>query len=176
MTAGRWPKETVNKLVHSSFLEFQPEQFPDDLVPSLEVNEHVPFAGATVTLGVGGAQKFYEIADNRRSVRSFSRKSVDYELIKTCVAAAGTGPSGAHTEPWTFCVISDHTIKQQIREIVEMEEYQNYDHRMARQWTVDLSPLKTDHVKEYLTDAPYLILIFKQIYGEFILPSVFCCE
>lgn len=36
---------------------------------------------------------------------------------------------------------------------------------MSRQWTTDLRPLKTDFVKEYLTDAPYLIIVFKQVYG-----------
>jgi hypothetical protein len=33
------------------------------------------------------------------------------------------------------------------------------------QWTTDLKPLRTDWVKEYLTDAPYLILVFKQLYS-----------
>jgi iodotyrosine deiodinase len=28
-----------------------------------------------------------------------------------------------------------------------------------------LKPLKTDWIKEYLTDAPYLILVFKQLYS-----------
>lgn len=56
-------------------------------------------------------------------------------------------------------------MKQQIREIVEQEEYINYSQRMSRQWTTDLRPLKTNHVKEYLTDASCLILVFKQIYG-----------
>jgi iodotyrosine deiodinase len=28
-----------------------------------------------------------------------------------------------------------------------------------------LKPLRTDWVKEYLTDAPYLILVFKQLYS-----------
>jgi iodotyrosine deiodinase len=33
------------------------------------------------------------------------------------------------------------------------------------QWTTDLQPLKTDWHKEYLSEAPYLILVFKQAYG-----------
>lgn len=80
----------------------------------------------------------------------------------------GTSPSGAHTEPWTFCLIENTDIKYQIREIIEREEYINYAQRMSRQWTADLRPLKTDHIKEYLTDAPYLILAFKQAYGKLI--------
>lgn len=56
-------------------------------------------------------------------------------------------------------------MKQDIREIIEAEEYTNYTQRMSRQWTTDLKPLKTDFVKEYLTDAPYLVLLFKQTYS-----------
>lgn len=105
------------------------------------------------------------MANNRRSVRKYSRKPVPIEVIENCVRAAGTSPSGAHTEPWTFCVVSSAEVKQEIREIIEREELLNYAQRMHKQWTTDLSPLKTDYVKEYLTDAPYLILIFKQTYG-----------
>lgn len=36
---------------------------------------------------------------------------------------------------------------------------------LGAQWTTDLQPLKTNWVKEYLTTAPYLILVFKQAYG-----------
>lgn len=78
----------------------------------------------------------------------------------------GTSPSGAHTEPWTFCVVQDAETKQEIRDIIESEEYMNYTRRMSRQWTADLKPLKTDHVKEYLSDAPCLIIVFKQLYGK----------
>lgn len=134
-------------------------------VPALKVDNHVPFLGATVTLP-GGAKQFYELVNNRRSVRSYSSTRVPpLEVIEQCVRAAGTAPSGAHTEPWTFCVVSDQNMKQQIRAIIETEEEMNYAQRMHRQWTADLTPLRTNHIKPYLTDAPYLILIFKQVYG-----------
>ena len=45
---------------------------------------------------------------------------------------AGTSPSGAHTEPWTFVVVRDPEIKMRIREIVEEEEEINYTQRMGR--------------------------------------------
>ncbi|XP_031634806.1 iodotyrosine deiodinase 1, partial [Contarinia nasturtii] len=92
-------------------------------------------------------------------------KPVDIGVIKKCILTAGTSPSGAHTEPWTFCVIQDAQIKRKIREIIETEEYLNYKQRMSRQWTADLRPLKTDFIKEYLTDAPFIICVFKQVYG-----------
>lgn len=35
----------------------------------------------------------------------------------------------------------------------------------GEKWVTDLKPLKTSWEKEYLTTAPYLILVFKQVYG-----------
>lgn len=76
----------------------------DDLTPSLENVYHLPFKGASKVL-TGGVQEFYSMANDRRSIRKFSRKSVDIEIVKRCIHAAGTAPSGAHTEPWTFCLV-----------------------------------------------------------------------
>lgn len=56
-------------------------------------------------------------------------------------------------------------IKREIREIIETEEETNYKKRMGKKWTTDLKPLRTNWIKEYLTEAPYLILVFKQSYG-----------
>lgn len=46
----------------------------------------------------------------------------------------GTAPSGAHTEPWTYVVISDPEVKKKVREIVEEEEHINYTKRMGMFW------------------------------------------
>ena len=77
----------------------------------------------------------------------------------------GTGPSGAHTEPWTFVVVQDKALKAEIREMVEEEELLNYTKRMGEKWVRDLEQLKTNWIKPYLEQAPYLIVIFKQTYG-----------
>lgn len=135
-----------------------------DLTPSLENIQHIKFTGAKVILN-GGAKEFFNIVNDRRSIRKFSKKPVDIDVVKKCIESAGTAPSGAHTEPWTFCLIKSDNIKSQIRELIENEEYTNYAQRMSKQWTTDLKPLKTNHIKEYLTDAPYIILVFKQTYG-----------
>jgi iodotyrosine deiodinase len=44
----------------------------------------------------------------------------------------GTAPSGAHTEPWTYVVVSDPEVKKKAREIIEEEEYINYTKRMGK--------------------------------------------
>jgi iodotyrosine deiodinase len=75
-----------------------------DLTPALEDVTMVPYRGVTVILP-GGAEEFYKLMNDRRSIRKFSTKAVDIEVIKKCVLAAGTSPSGAHTEPWTYCII-----------------------------------------------------------------------
>lgn len=55
---------------------------------------------------------------------------------------AGTAPSGAHTEPWTFVVVSDPVMKHRIRQIVEEEEEVNYRQRMGDKWVNDLAKLR----------------------------------
>lgn len=115
------------------------------------------------------SQDFYSTMNQRRSVRFISPEPVPREVIDNVIRAAGTAPSGAHTEPWTFVVVSDPETKHQIRLIVEEEEEVNYRQRMGDKWVHDLAKLKTNWIKEYLDVAPYLILIFKQTYG--ILPN-----
>ncbi|XP_011298386.1 iodotyrosine dehalogenase 1 [Fopius arisanus] len=115
------------------------------------------------------SREFYAISNARRTIRFFSPDPVPIGVIHDIIGAAGTAPSGAHTEPWTFVVVSNDKMKAKIREIVEREEQQNYLKRMGKKWTRDLTPLKTNWVKDYLTVAPYLIFVFKQTYG--ILPD-----
>lgn len=78
----------------------------DELTPSLEDGEHIPYKGVKIKLN-GGADEFLEMVSDRRSIRMFSNKEVDIEVVKKCIKAAGTSPSGAHTEPWTYCLIKE---------------------------------------------------------------------
>lgn len=109
--------------------------------------------------------EFYEKMNKRRTVRRISDEDVPLEVIENIIKTAGTSPSGAHTEPWTFVVVKDKSLKSEIRTIVEEEEYLNYAKRMGEQWKKDLEYLKTTWSKPYLNSAPYLILVFKQVYG-----------
>lgn len=129
--------------------------------------EHVPleFKRLPVEETIQRSLEFYNLMSTRRTVRFFSSDPIPADVIRNIIRAAGTAPSGAHTEPWTYVVISDPEVKKKVREIVEEEEYINYTKRMGDQWTTDLKPLRTDWIKEYLTDAPYLILVFKQLYS-----------
>lgn len=102
--------------------------------------------------------------DKRRSVRFFSDRNVPVEVIRNVVMTASSAPSGAHKQPWTFCAVSDMDIKIKIREAAEKEEYENYHGRMSDEWLKDLEKFDTNWHKEFLTQAPWLIVIFKKSY------------
>jgi iodotyrosine deiodinase len=101
----------------------------------------------------------------RRSVRQFSREPVEFELIENAVAAAGTAPSGANQQPWTFVVVSDPGVKREIRLAAEAEEREAYEHRMTEEWLRALEALGTDWRKPHIEDAPYVIVVFEEAYG-----------
>lgn len=108
---------------------------------------------------------FYEKMNKRRSIRFFSDREVPKSVIEKIILTAGTAPSGAHKQPWTFCAISSTEIKSKIRELAEEEEKINYSGRMSETWVKDLEPLGTDWEKPFLEIAPWLIVVFKQSYG-----------
>ena len=112
------------------------------------------------------ARIFFENLSTRRTIRNFSDKPVDREVIENCIKTAGTAPSGANMQPWHFVLISDADIKRQIRVAAEKEEKEFYETRAPKEWLEALAPLGTDNNKPYLEKAPYLIAIFMQRYGK----------
>jgi iodotyrosine deiodinase len=111
------------------------------------------------------AREFLERMGTRRSVREFSREPVPFELVANAIATAGTAPSGANQQPWTFVVVSDSAVKHEIRLAAEAEEREAYEHRMTEEWLRALEPLGTDWRKPHIDDAPYVIVAFEQAYG-----------
>ncbi|MBL7774327.1 MAG: nitroreductase family protein [Chitinophagaceae bacterium] len=107
---------------------------------------------------------FFRMMDKRRSVRSFSDKPIPDDIINQLILTASTAPSGAHKQPWTFCIVKDAIIKEKIRNAAEKEEYESYHNRMSEEWLEDLAPLGTDWHKEFLEIAPALIVVFKRSY------------
>lgn len=110
------------------------------------------------------SKAFFHYMDKRRSLREFSDKPVPKEVVEYIIQTASTAPSGAHKQPWTFCVVSDPEIKKQIRIAAEEEEYANYHGRMSDEWLEDLAPFGTNELKPFLEIAPYLIIVFKKAY------------
>ncbi len=101
----------------------------------------------------------------RRTVRDFSSRPVPYELIENALKVAGSAPSGANQQPWTFVLVSDPAVKRAIRIAAEAEEKESYERRMSQEWLDALAHLGTDWRKPHIEDAPYLIVVFRQAYG-----------
>ena len=108
------------------------------------------------------AKEILSVAQMRRTTRHFSTRAVPKELIEKAILTGGTAPNGAHLQPWTWVIISNQELKQKIREAAEQEELKTYQSRMPEAWKEVLDPLGTDHIKPHLTDAPWIVVLFKQ--------------
>ena len=97
-------------------------------------------------------------------MREFSDREIPLEIINNIVSAAASAPSGANKEPWFFSIIRDADVKHQIRLGAEKEEKLFYTQKAPKDWLKDLNKFGTDWHKEFLEIAPYLIVVFKQIY------------
>ncbi len=111
------------------------------------------------------ARATYVEMNRRRTTRHFSSDPVPREAIALAIRTAGTAPSGAHQQPWTFVAVSDAGLKARIRAAAEEEEQRNYQERMPDEWLEALAPLGTDEYKPHLTDAPWIVVLFRQTYG-----------
>jgi nitroreductase len=111
------------------------------------------------------AEEFYSEMNRRRTTRHFSSDPVPRALIELAIQTAGTAPSGAHQQPWTFVAVSDHELKRRIRDAAEQEEREFYNGRAPREWLEAILPLGTDEHKPHLTDAPWLVVLFRQAYA-----------
>jgi iodotyrosine deiodinase len=108
---------------------------------------------------------FLELMRRRRSVRHFSDEPVPAELIENAIRTAGTAPSGANQQPWTFVVVSDPALKEEIRVAAEAEEERLYRERAPQAYLDAIEPIGTDWIKTHITDAPHLIVVFEQAWG-----------
>ncbi len=109
------------------------------------------------------ASAFLDRLDARRSVRMFSDEPVPRRLIEQAIRTAATAPSGAHKQPWRFVATDHPEVKRAIRVAAEEEERVNYlNNRMNQEWQDALAPLGTDHHKEFLEIAPWIVVLFEE--------------
>lgn len=108
------------------------------------------------------ACEFFQLMQERRTIRNFSDRPVPREVIEHCIHAAGTAPSGANLQPWHFVAVTDPKLKHEIRVAAEAEEKEFYEHRAPKAWLDTLAALGTDWQKPFLEIAPWLIAVFAQ--------------
>jgi iodotyrosine deiodinase len=124
------------------------------------------FAGKSETEMLEAAKTFRASMTRRRTVRDYSTQPVPRAIIEHALMTAGTAPSGANQQPWTFAAISSPDLKKRIREAAEEEEKAFYAGRAGEDWLDALSHLGTNWQKPFLEEAPWLIAIFAQRWGE----------
>jgi len=112
------------------------------------------------------ARELHREMAERRSVRHFSPEPVPRELVELAIATAATAPSGAHRQPWRFVAVADPEVKREIRVAAEAEERKMYlEGRMPPDWREALLPLGTTWEKPFLEIAPWLVVVFEEVYG-----------
>ncbi len=99
----------------------------------------------------------------RRSYREFETETFDIQLLIDAIGAAKYAPSGANKQPWTFCIVKNPEIKKEIRRQAEIAESAFYK-KIPLHWQTDLDYLNLTIEKPFLEEAPYLIVVFKQVY------------
>lgn len=110
------------------------------------------------------ADELFDRVSKRRSCRFFSDEPIPLDVVRKAILTAGSAPSGAHKQPWTFALVTDPEIKKQIRIAAEAEEKETYDHRMSDEWRRALAPIGTTWEKPFLETVPALIVVFRQDY------------
>lgn len=130
---------------------------------------HVPYRAELLpeAESLARGREFFSEMDRRRSVRFFSDRPVPREAIELAIRTASTAPSGAHRQPWTFVAVADPEIKREIRLAAEAEEYESYvGGRMPPEWLEALAPIGTTWEKPFLETAPWLVVVFEELFGR----------
>lgn len=110
------------------------------------------------------SQALLEATKTRRSCRKFLPDALDMAVIENCVLTAGLAPNGADKQPWHFCIVTSDEMKQKIRQQSEAVERTFYEEKISDTWRSDLAKLAVNWEKPFLTQAPCLIVIFKEMY------------
>jgi nitroreductase len=115
-----------------------------------------------------------DLAKRRVTVRKFLSKEIPLEKIIKIIEAGRQAPSGANKQPWRFVVVGDADLKRRIRE--ECEKSETSFHSKAPEWMKKwLSEKKITPVKEFLTEAPYLIVVCSEKAAVYHVQSVWLC-
>lgn len=58
--------------------------------------------------------KFSELVQKRQSTRKFSDRPVPREMIAQCLEAARLAPSACNSQPWSFLIVDEPELKNQL--------------------------------------------------------------
>lgn len=110
------------------------------------------------------SNEFLSLMKKRRTTRDLSNREIPKEVLYNIIKVGANAPSGANIQPWTFCLVTSDNIKSEIREEAEKIEKINYDKLFTERKKSDLEFTGLDYKKEFLTESPALIVVFKHKY------------
>jgi len=130
-----------------------------------------------------------KVIEKRRTIRDFSNKTIDQEIIDIALRAGLKAPSYNHLKQWDFILVRDLKIRLTLTESEEMTEeitdelkkaFEGHD-ILAKEMYLDAIPKQ----KKMILTAPELLVIIykpktqvgesKRVYDLNCLASVWCC-
>ncbi|ACJ75549.1 iodotyrosine dehalogenase 1 [Thermosipho africanus Ob7] len=101
----------------------------------------------------------FDLAKKRKTTRIFLNEKVNIEDIKYAINVAKEAPSGMNSQPWHFVIVDDEKLKEKIRKSVEEKEKIFYEKSKGKLKDF-LNEYNITWQKSFLTEAPYLILVY----------------
>jgi len=111
-----------------------------------------------------------ELALRRKTVRKFGPEVPRREDVLYALEAAKEAPSGMNAQPWRFLVVDSPELKEMIRVACEAAE-RAFHAKVRGEWGEWLREKGFTPDKPFLTEAPYLILVFARAEAPFWLQS-----
>jgi nitroreductase len=115
-----------------------------------------------------------ELMKKRRSIRRYKISPLSRHLINKVIEAASYAPSGLNRQPWFFLAITNSDLKEKIRQECEKRERRFYEYAKGN-FRESLSFFGLSPVKSFLTEAPYLIVVFGKKDEPYWNESVWIC-
>lgn len=112
-----------------------------------------------------------EVARGRKTVRRFRPQIPPREDVLYALEVAKEAPSGRNAQPWHFLLVDDRELKGEIRAACEAAERAFYA-KVSGEWREWLRERGFSPEKPFLTQAPYLILVFGRATAPYWFQSV----
>ncbi|CAJ0959085.1 unnamed protein product, partial [Mesorhabditis belari] len=140
----------------------------DDYTEPIREIGHVSASKTLEEDSLRNSQIFYEKMSRRRVTNVYKDISVPFKVVQNIVRTADTCPSFSSTnQPWTICVVGAEKTKCEVRHLIEEAAKKRYalEHGLADEAEDSNMVAALSHVwsKAYLSDAPFLILLFAHV-------------
>jgi len=95
---------------------------------------------------------------NRRSIRKYKKQPIPPKEILQMLEAGRLAPSGANQQPWTYILVTDNELKQEIRKEAETVE-KSFHCKASKSLKNWFKKQGITPQKSFLTEAPALTVV-----------------